>query len=96
MTGIVIPNLPSTWIVRDVQIFPSPAGPGVEMVFDTPLHGRVSMFSVRSPEETDVSGTYQHGDLALAWFRRSDVVYTLSGLIPKTELEDMTRTMATF
>jgi len=96
MTGIVIPNVPSTWIVRDVQIFPSPAGPGVEMVFDTPLHGRLSMFSVRSLEETDVWGTYQRGDLALAWFRRADVIYTLSGLVPKAALEATTRDMATF
>lgn len=94
MTGIVVPEVPATWVVRDVQIFPSPEGPGVEMVFDTPLHGRMSMFSVRSSEETRHTGTSQRGDLAVAWFRKNDVVYILSGPGPVAVLDTTARDLA--
>ncbi|WP_435170942.1 anti-sigma factor family protein [Falsirhodobacter sp. 1013] len=94
MTGIVVPDVPETWVVRDVQIFPSPEGPGVEMVFDTPLHGRMSMFSVRSSEEARYSGSLQRGSLGVAWFRKNDVVYILSGPGSATTLDTTARDLA--
>lgn len=79
MTGIIIPEPPSEWTLRDVQIFPSPEGPGVEMVYDTPLHGRMSMFIVHAPEDTPAGGSLQTAALAVVWFSRNGVVYVLSG-----------------
>lgn len=47
MTGILLPRFAPDWQLLDAQIFPSPQGPGVEMVFDVPDLGRVSHFAVR-------------------------------------------------
>ncbi len=89
LTGIVIPQVPDTWAMRDVQVFPSPEGPGVAMVFDTPLHGRMSVFIVRALDEPPELGSTRQQGLDIAWFAHHGVFYVLAGNGP---VEAMTRT----
>ncbi len=77
-TGILLPGLPGEWQVRDVQIFPSPQGPSVEMALETPELGRLSLFAVRPgsfrvalPDEMQASG------LEVAWFQIGEVAHVL-------------------
>ena len=79
-TGIVLPNFPKDWTVRDAQVFPSMQGPGVEILFDTPDLGKVSHFAVRA-EEFDVTlprlqETPEHG---IAWFQLGETAHVLVG-----------------
>ena len=56
--GIVMPQLPDEFSVRDVQVFPSSSGPGVEIVIETGGLRSLSIFAVRS-----VSGSGATGNL---------------------------------
>lgn len=94
LTGIIIPKVPSDWVMRDVQIFPSPAGPGVAMMFDTPLHGRMSIFIVRSVEAHPESGTAHQSGMEIAWFSNMDIIYVLAGTGPGKSLVTTARTLA--
>ncbi|MFD2815650.1 anti-sigma factor family protein [Paracoccus aerius] len=47
-TGIRLPGFDPDWTVRDAQVFPSPQGPGIEILFEVPDLGPVSHFAVRA------------------------------------------------
>jgi len=47
-TGITVPALPPSWRILDVQIYPSKAGPSLEMVVAVPEVGTVSVFTAQS------------------------------------------------
>ena len=77
-TGIVLPRFPDDWTVRDAQVFPSPQGPGIELVFDSGTLGRVTHFAVRTgsfavtmPHAQDL-----HGD-SVAWFQIGETAHVL-------------------
>lgn len=78
MTGILLPAFDPDWVILDAQVFPSPQGPGIEMVFDTPDLGRVHHFAVRpgdfavSLPETALSGTHP-----LSWFQIGETAHVL-------------------
>lgn len=76
LTGIVIPDVPESWVARDAQIFPSPQGPGLEMIFDTPDQGRLSLFIVRA-DGGDGAGSTTFQDLNLAWFIQGGIGHVL-------------------
>ncbi|MGG7519365.1 anti-sigma factor family protein [Allorhizobium undicola] len=46
-TGIVLPDMPGRWSVRDSQIFPSHYGPSVEMIVQPAGEAQMSLFAVR-------------------------------------------------
>lgn len=78
MTGILLPAFDAEWQIIDAQVFPSPQGPGIEIVFDTPDLGRVNHFAVRPggfavslPESarTDTS--------PMSWFQIGETAHVL-------------------
>lgn len=78
MTGILLPAFAPDWTIIDAQVFPSPQGPGIEIVFDTPDLGRVHHFAVR-PGEFAVSlpETILSGDNPLSWFQIGATAHVL-------------------
>ena len=79
-TAISLPTLPADWRVSDVQIFPSPFGPSVELTLQTDRIGRVSLFAVR-PGRFDVVQTAS-ADLdgfSAAYWQIGEVAYGLVG-----------------
>lgn len=85
LTGLVTPHFPAEWVPRDAQVFPSPLGPGLEMIFDTPNHGRLSLFIVRVPSG-DSFGSTSLSDVNLAWFIEDDVAHILGATIEPAQL----------
>jgi len=84
LTGLFTPRVPEDWIARDVQVFPSPQGPGLEMIFDTPEQGHLSVFVVRALG-ANAPGHAMLRDANLAWFVEdgiAHVVGTTSGPEP--------------
>lgn len=77
-TGILLPRFDEGWRMRDAQVFPSPQGPGIELVFDSDTLGRVTHFAVRTgsfavtmPHAQDL-----HGD-SVAWFQIGETAHVL-------------------
>lgn len=78
MTGIVMPSLPKTWNVKDVQVFPSRFGPSVELSADTDEFGPVSLFAVRPGTFDVVKPTLAPGGTAsAAFFQIGEVAYAV-------------------
>ncbi|WP_168217636.1 anti-sigma factor, partial [Paracoccus liaowanqingii] len=77
-TGILLPHYDAAWTVRDTQVFPSPQGPGIEILFDTPDLGRVSHFAVRAGG-FDVTLPRLHAtpDHDIAWFQIGETAHVL-------------------
>lgn len=92
LTGLVLPQIPEGWVPRDVQVFPSLQGPGVEMVLDTPEHGRLSMFVVRVGGG-ESSGTVLAGDTGIAWFTQDGVAHVLGARDDPARLADTAERM---
>jgi anti-sigma factor RsiW len=76
-TAIAMPALPADWQVTDVQVFPSPFGPSVEMEVETEL-GALSVFAVR-PGRFDVLdvSTTTDADVTAAYWQVGEVGYAL-------------------
>ena len=79
-TAIDMPQAPRGWTVRDVQVFPSPFGPSVEIALDAQAEGRMSLFGVRPGSfEVTKPRTAVSGDLAAAYWQQGPVAYALVG-----------------
>ncbi|WP_334174860.1 anti-sigma factor [Pseudoxanthobacter sp.] len=77
-TGIVMPQLPRGWRVRDVQVFPSAFGPSVEMSLVADDLGPVSLFAVRPGKFDVVPATVtRHEGLSAAHWQMGEVAYAL-------------------
>lgn len=77
-TGIVLPRFPGEWIVRDAQVFPSPQGPGIEILFDTPDLGRVSHFAVRAGSfDVTLPRLHETPGHGIAWFQIGETAHVL-------------------
>lgn len=97
LTGLMTPRVPDDWTARDVQVFPSPQGPGLEMIFDTPDRGRLSVFVVRAPGH-DAPGRATVRDANLAWFVKDGIAHVLGTAGGPEQLEaavDVLRTSVT-
>lgn len=90
-TAIAMPALPGDWQVRDVQIFPSPFGPSVEMAVETGDFGALSLFAVR-PGRFDVIApdVTVTGGATAAYWQIGDVAYAL--IAEGAERRDLERT----
>lgn len=77
-TAIVMPALPESWTVVDVQVFPSRFGPSVELAIRTPDQEQMSLFAVR-PGAFAVRPvkTYAIDGVAAADWQIGDVAYAL-------------------
>lgn len=76
-----VPSLPDDWRVIDVQVYPTDAGPSINLSVETPAGQRLNLFVVRA--DTDAaSGTPElaarNGEIAAFW-ERGESAYVLSG-----------------
>jgi anti-sigma factor RsiW len=81
MTSIAVPDLPGSWQVLDVQIFPSAAGPALEMAIKAESLGTLSLFAVRPGgfEVMPATITTQN-DVTTVYWQIGDVAYALVGV----------------
>lgn len=79
-TAISLPDLPDGWRVTDVQVFPSPFGPSIELSLATDRLGQVSLFAVR-PGRFDVvpAASGEIEGFGAAYWQLGDVAYGLVG-----------------
>lgn len=78
MTGILLPEFDADWHILDAQVFPSPQGPGVEIVFDTSDLGRVHHFAVRPGDfALSLPEIAQSGARPLSWFQVGETAHVL-------------------
>lgn len=79
-TGIVLPTLPRTWEVTDVQLFPTQDGPAIAMSITTAEGEQISLFADRA--ETPAEGkpllARRSHDL-IAYWEAGDMAYALTG-----------------
>ncbi|WP_134681829.1 anti-sigma factor family protein [Paracoccus ravus] len=77
-TGILLPAFDRDWQMRDAQIFPSPQGPGVEIVFDAGDLGRVTHFAVRTGGfDVTLPHLEEHRGQNVAWFQLGETAHVL-------------------
>lgn len=86
-TAIVVPTLPDGWRVTDVQVFPSPFGPSLDMSLATPTGRRMSLFAVRPGyfAVEPVTDMALAGD-TVAWWQIGEVAYALVSSAADSEL----------
>lgn len=79
VTGIELPPLPAGWKVRDLQVFPSRHGTGIEVSFEAETLGEISLFVTKADGR---SGPSILGDTAqgrvFAWTAGGNA-YAVSG-----------------
>lgn len=90
-TAIVLPDLPESWKVVDVQVFPSAFGPSVELVVTPEKGERLSLFAVR-PGSFNVQHVLnaETQGLSAAYWQIGDVAYAL--VSEKEGVKDLTET----
>lgn len=88
-TAIVMPALPESWKVVDVQIFPSDYGPSVETSIKTGDGTIISIFAVR-PGRFAVEGVrnLNFSEAEAAWWQLGEVAYAVVSSTPETGLSD--------
>ena len=79
-TGIVLPDLPASWTVTDVQLFPTADSPAIAMSVRTPAGEQLSFFADRAetPAEARPLLARRKGDL-IAYWEVGDMAYALTG-----------------
>ncbi|EHP91394.1 putative transmembrane anti-sigma factor [Methylorubrum extorquens DSM 13060] len=81
-TGVDLPPLPKGWIVRDVQIFPSRSGTGIEVSIQSAEIGELALFAKHSSGAPLSEGTEpvaRSSDGTTAYWRTGGTAYALSG-----------------
>ena len=85
-TGILLPHFAADWTIRDAQVFPSPQGPGVEILFDTPDLGAVTLFSVRPGSFAVTFPRPEPGAAdSIAWFQIGETAHVLIAEAGRTD-----------
>ena len=87
-TGIVMPDVPDGWQIRDVQLYPSQFGPSVELAIDAGELGSLSLFAER-PGVFNVVPVTQSAtaEADAAYWQIGDVAYALVGASGSTNLD---------
>lgn len=87
-TRIVLPQLPVSWQVTDVQVFPSDEGPTVAMAMRTRDLGPISLFAARTADFAEREPqTVQTGARAVAYWQIGHVAYALTGAAAPADLQ---------
>ena len=79
-TGIVLPPLPASWRVNDVQLFPTPDSPAIAVSITTPAGEQLSFFADRA--ETPAEGRpllARRARNVIAYWEAGDMAYALTG-----------------
>jgi anti-sigma factor RsiW len=88
-TAIVMPELPQSWKVLDVQVFPSDFGPSVEASVRTQDGLMLSLFAVRPGQfAVEPVTDLDLSDAEAAWWQIGDVAYAVVSGTPGTGLAD--------
>ena len=95
VTSISVPELPENWKILDVQIFPSSAGPALEMAIEAENLGTLSLFAVR-PGGFDVmpATITSSKDTTAVYWQIGDVAYTLIGASDENALNEAAMKLA--
>jgi anti-sigma factor RsiW len=79
-TAIVMPTLPTDWVVTDVQVYPSRFGPSVEMAIDAGALGRASIFAARPGDFAAISpSSSEYEETTLGHWQMGEIAYVLVG-----------------
>lgn len=79
-TGIALPHLPDGWTVRDVQVFPSRSGAGIEVAIKAGALGDVSLFATHNRHpDGQPSAVSRSNDGGAAYWTDGQSAYLLSG-----------------
>jgi len=77
-TGILLPVFDGDWTIRDAQVFPSPQGPGIEVVFDAGELGQLTHFAVRTGSfAVTMPHVESRGDRHVAWFQIGETAHVM-------------------
>lgn len=77
-TAITMPELPTGWRVSDVQVYPSPFGPSVEMVVHSDDFGTASLYAARPGQFVVMLPTINQTDGATtAYWQVGEIAYAL-------------------
>jgi anti-sigma factor RsiW len=96
-TAVKMPELPQEWQVLDVQIFPSSAGPAVEMAIKADGLGTLSLFAVRPGRFSVLPATVTaNGEVTAVYWQIGEAAYALVGSAdPKALSEAASKLAAT-
>ena len=79
-TGLTLPDLPSDWTVRDVQVFPARQGTGVEIALDAGGLGDLALFATQIASNATASeDVAPFSDGPTAYWHVDRTAYALSG-----------------
>lgn len=87
VTQIRVPALPLEWRLLDAQIYPSEAGPGINMLFETAAGQQLNLFAVRS--STAATGEPQVATRVgaeAAYWELEGAAYVLTGDATRAEI----------
>ncbi|WP_088623138.1 hypothetical protein [Oceanicola sp. 22II-s10i] len=88
-TGIRIPVLPAGWSLKDVQVYPSPYGPSIEIAVTTDDNGLISIFAVRVDENRTMTPVPRDSArMNTAVFQIANTAYVLVGQTAPAPLDD--------
>lgn len=95
VTKIRVPVLPDGWRMTDVQIFPSDAGPALQLMIRTPKGNKISVFAVHNLSNAPPSPTIiRKGRQTVAYWRYGDISYAMTGAAGADALEVAARDLA--
>lgn len=93
-TGIALPALPEGWTVKDVQVFPSRSGAGIEVAIAAESLGELSLFATHRPDpDGKAARVIRSRDGETAYWTDGRSAYLLSGGDP-ARLEQAAALMA--
>lgn len=93
-TGIALPALPEGWQVKDVQVFPSRTGAGIEVAIEAGTLGELSLFAIHRPDpDGKAARVIRSKDGETAYWTDGHSAYLLSGGDP-ARLEQAAALMA--
>ncbi|ACL59351.1 anti-sigma factor family protein [Methylobacterium nodulans] len=79
-TGIHLPDLPQDWRVRDLQIFPTRSGAGVEVAIDAAALGPVALFATRTEDgEALAPEVTRSAEAVTVYWKAGHTAFALSG-----------------
>lgn len=88
MAKIVLPKLPLNWRVIDVQLFPSEAGPSLQVTIDDGDGPPISLFAMRTrtsaPRQPE---TVAYEGESVSYWQNGELAYALTSNEPVAQLE---------
>lgn len=92
---IRLPDMPATWRLVDVQVFPSDEGPSAQLLIDTIDHGRISLFSSRTGGDDTFEPMIarRYGE-TMAFWEIDGQSFVLMGDVSRADLHDLATELA--